>query len=225
MEREPAIARQMCDVGQRMWQRGFCAGCEGNLSVRLGAGRVLCTPTGVSKGFMGPGMMVVVDGAGKKVRVGGGRAKESADQKVCQPTSEILLHLAIYEGRADVNAVIHAHTPYATAFACSAEARRTGALPMGIHPEAEVFLGRVPVAKYATPGTAEVGRGCCAVMTERTRCVLMGNHGVACFSDSLTGAWHTLEMLEAYCRLLMLFKQIGPPRRLTKRELAELSRG
>ena len=155
---EAQARKDICELGRRMWQRGFCAGNEGNLSVRLGADLVLCTPTGVSKGFMRPEMMAVVDMEGKQVAAPAGK----------RATSEIRLHLAIYRKRADVGAVIHSHTPHATAFACAAEANRAGALPMGVHPEAEVFLGRVPVVSYCTPGTEAVGEGCCAAIDWRT---------------------------------------------------------
>lgn len=204
--------QEFCEIGRRLWQRGFCAGNEGNFSVRVAPQRILCTSTGVSKGFMRPGMPVIVDMTGKQV---GGAKKH-------RPTSEILLHLAIYRKRPDIQAIIHAHTPWATAFACSLRAQRAGALPMGIHPEAEVFLRRVPVVPYCTPGTPEVGRSCSAAMERDTTSVLLGNHGAVCFGETLMQAWATMEMLEAYCRLLMRLKRIGPARRLAADELAAL---
>jgi len=210
---EAQARKDICELGRRMWQRGFCAGNEGNLSVRLGADLVLCTPTGVSKGFMRPEMMAVVDMEGKQVAAPAGK----------RATSEIRLHLAIYRKRADVGAVIHSHTPHATAFACAAEANRAGALPMGVHPEAEVFLGRVPVVSYCTPGTEAVGEGCCAAIEPKTNSVLLGNHGLVCFAETLTETWTNLEMVEAYCRLLMMLKQIGGPRKLTAAELRVLA--
>jgi L-fuculose-phosphate aldolase len=202
----------MCGIGQRIWQRGFCAGNEGNFSVRLGQGEILCTPTGVSKGFMWPALMVVVDRVGKQI--GGGRKY--------RPTSEIGLHLAIYQKRPDVKAIIHSHPPHATAFACAAEPNRAGELPRGVHPEAEVFLGRVPVVGYCTPGTKAVGERCCEEIGPRTNSVLLGNHGAVCFGETLTQAWGNLEMVEAYCRLLVLLRQIGEARKLTAAELRAL---
>ena len=207
---ETQTRKEICEIGRRLWKRGFCAGNEGNLSVRLGADRVLCTPTGVSKGFMRPEMMVVVNMAVKQVGGGG----------PYRPTSEIGLHLAIYEKRADVKAVIHSHTPCATAFACSARANRAGELPMGIHPEAEVFLRRVPVVGYCTPGTSAVGEKCCEEMGPRTNSMLLGNHGVVCFGAALVEAWTNLEMVEAYCRFAGDAEAtVGGPRKLTAAEL------
>jgi L-fuculose-phosphate aldolase len=109
----------MCDIGRRIWLKGFCAGNEGNHSYRLGENRILCTPTGVSKGNLKPDDMCLVDLEGKQV---GGKRRR---------TSEILLHLAIYKNRPDVKAVIHSHPPHATAFAVAGVD-----LPTCIHPEA-----------------------------------------------------------------------------------------
>src|SRR5215204_3684253 len=99
------LKEQMCDIGRRIWQKGFCAGNEGNHSYRLSADRVLCTPTGISKGNLKPDDLCVVDMEGKQVS---GKRKR---------TSEILMHLAIYKARPDVKCVIHSHPPHATAFA------------------------------------------------------------------------------------------------------------
>src|SRR6478672_13112785 len=99
------LKEQMCDIGRRIWQKGFCAGNEGNHSYRIGADRVLCTPTGISKGNLKPDDICTVDMEGKQVA---GKRKR---------TSEILMHLAIYKARPDVKAVVHSHPPHATAFA------------------------------------------------------------------------------------------------------------
>mgnify|MGYP006159639085 CR=1 FL=1 len=130
----------MCEIGRRIWLKGFCAGNEGNHSYRIGPDRVLCTPTGISKGFLKPDDICTVDMEGKQVA---GKRKR---------TSEILMHLAIYKARPDVKAVIHSHPPHATAFAVAGVD-----LPTCIHPEAEVFLGAVKTAKYVTPGDTRLG--------------------------------------------------------------------
>jgi L-fuculose-phosphate aldolase len=206
-----AIKREMCDTGERMWRRGYCAGNDGNISVRLpgagAAGRVLATPTGVSKGFMTPEMMVTVDPEGRQV----GRAKY-------RRTSEILLHVAIYRARADVGAVIHAHLPHATAFACSGVE-----LPGGVYPEAEVCLGTVPTVPYSKSGYGELAATCVKSLREDTNAMLLGNHGAVTFGTTLTEAYYRLEMLEAYCQILLLIKQIGQVRMLTASELAEIA--
>jgi len=198
----------MCDIGRRIWQRGFCAGNEGNHSVRLGDDRFLCTPSGMSKGFLEPDDLVVVDHAGKGVFFSSrGRT----------PTSEIKVHLAIYESRQDVQAVIHSHPPHATTFAIAGEP-----IPTGIHPEAELFLGPVPTAAYATPSTQAAADAVASVLEPATRAVVMANHGVVTMSDSLTDAYHKLEILDAYCRLLLLARPLGGGKPLSIDELAEL---
>src|SRR5215218_669104 len=118
------LKEQMCDIGRRIWLKGFCAGNEGNHSYRIGTDRVLCTPTGISKGNLKPDDICTVDIEGKQVA---GKRKR---------TSEILMHLAIYKARPDVKAVVHSHPPHATAFAIAGVE-----LPTCIHPEAEVFVG------------------------------------------------------------------------------------
>ena len=207
------IKLEMCEIGQRMWTKGFCAGNEGNLSVRIGKDRVLCTPTGVSKGFMKPEMITLVDLAGNQMD----KAGASGGGHRYTRTSEILLHLQIYQKRADVKAVIHCHPPHATAFACAGVA-----IPEGVYPEAELFLGKVPMVKYITPGLKEVGESCCAQITAETNTILLGNHGTVNFSTSLTDAYYKLEIVDAYCRILLLIKQVGKIHVLSREEMIEL---
>jgi L-fuculose-phosphate aldolase len=201
------VRREICEIGRRMWRRGYCAGNDGNISVRLGGGKVLATPTGVSKGFMAPGMMVTVDMAGREV-----------GRNTHRRTSEILLHVAIYGARANVGAVIHAHCPHATAFACSGVE-----LPGGVYPEAEVCLGRVPTVGYVKSGYAGLGAACVKALREDTHAVLLENHGAVTFGATLTEACYRLEMLEAYCQILLTIKRIGKVRRLSAREMAEIA--
>src|SRR5438045_4607947 len=118
------LKEQMCDIGRRIWLKGFCAGNEGNHSFRLSEDRVLCTPSLISKGNLKPDDMCIVDLEGRQIS--GKRNR----------TSEILLHLTIYKESPETKAVIHSHPPHATAFAVAGID-----LPTCIHPEAEVFLG------------------------------------------------------------------------------------
>ena len=203
----PSCTREICDIGRRMWQRGFCAGNDGNLSCRVAKGRVLATPTGVSKGFLQPAMMTLVDLKGHPV----GRPSKY------QRTSEIFLHLAIYQKRPDVGAVVHAHSPHATAFACSGVP-----LPQGVYPEAEVCLGKIPTVAYSKPGYKELGGKVTREIEADTHAVLLGNHGAVTFGKSLMDAFYKLEMLESYCQILLLIKQIGQVRLLDPAQMAEL---
>ncbi len=187
--------------------KGFCAGNEGNHSVRIAENRVLCTPTGLSKGFLKPDMITIVDMNGDQID------KENKYKR----TSEILLHLQIYKKRPDVRAVIHSHPPHATAFACAGVP-----VPEGVHPEAEVFLGKVPTAKYTTPSYKELGESVCNLINAETNTVLMGNHGSVNFAPTLMEAYYKLEILDAYCRMLLLIKQVGKVNVLSQQEMVDL---
>src|SRR3954454_9397322 len=198
------LKEQMCDIGRRIWQKGFCAGNEGNHSYRLGPDRFLCTPTGISKGNLKPDDLCVVDGEGKQIS---GKRKR---------TSEILMHLAIYKARPDVKAVVHSHPPHATAFAIA-----NVELPTCIHPEAEVFLGAVRTAKYVTSGDTRLGESILPYVKD-TNTILLQNHGTVTYDVDLENAYYKLEIVDAYARILLLAKQIGSIRPLDAGEMTEL---
>jgi L-fuculose-phosphate aldolase len=198
------LKEQMCDIGRRIWIKGFCAGNEGNHSFRLGPDRILCTPSLISKGNLKPDDMCIVDMEGKQIS---GKRKR---------TSEILLHLAVYAEREDVRAVIHSHPPHATAFAIA-----DIDLPTCIHPEAEVFLGPVKTAKYVTPGDKRLGESIKPFIKE-SNTILLGNHGVVCYGPDLEDAYYKLEIVDAYSRILLLVKQLGSVRPLGDVEMKEL---
>jgi L-fuculose-phosphate aldolase len=198
------LKEQMCEIGRRIWHKGFCAGNEGNHSVRIGPDRVLCTPTGISKGFLKPDDICTVDMEGKQVA---GKRKR---------TSEILMHLAIYKARPDVKAVVHSHPPHATAFAIAGVE-----LPTCIHPEAEVFLGAVKTAKYVTPGDTRLGESLLPYVKD-TNTILLQNHGTVTYDVDLENAYYKLEIVDAYSRILLLAKSIGSIRPLDSQEMKEL---
>src|SRR3982750_4070487 len=198
------IKEQMCDIGRRIWMKGFCAGNEGNHSYRIGENRILCTPTGISKGNLKPDDICTGDLEGKQVS---GKLKR---------TSEILLHLAIYKARPDVKAVVHSHPPHATAFAVAGVE-----LPTCIHPEAEVFLGAVKTAKYVTPGDTRLGESLLPYVKDSNTIVLQ-NHGGVCFDTDLEQCYYKLEIVDAYARILILAKQVGSIRPLDGGEMKEL---
>jgi len=202
------LKKEMADIGYRIWQRGYCAGNEGNHSVRIGDDRVLCTPTGISKGFLKPEDMCLVDMDGEMVEPNMlGRKR----------TSEVKVHIAIYKHRPDIKSVVHSHPAHATAFAMA-----NMPLPEGIHPEAEVFLGRVPLAPYATPSKQELPDSIIPLIKADTNSVIMGNHGTVSFSYSLRDAYYKLEILDTYCRILLLARQLGQVNKLDNRQIHEL---
>lgn len=198
------LKEQMCEIGRRIWLKGFCAGNEGNHSYRLSENRFLCTPTGVSKGFLKPDDICVVDGDGKQIS---GRMKR---------TSEFLMHAAIYKARPDVKAVIHSHPPHATAFAVAGVE-----LPTCIHPEAEVFLGAVKTAKYVTPGDTRLGESLMPYVKD-SNTIILQNHGTVSFDTDLEQCYYKLEIVDAYARILLLAKQVGSIRPLDGGEMKEL---
>ncbi|MBC8106451.1 MAG: class II aldolase/adducin family protein [Anaerolineae bacterium] len=198
------LKEQMCDVGRRIWIKGFCAGNEGNHSYRLSENRVLCTPTGISKGQLKPEDICVVAMNGDQIS--GSRKR----------TSEIQLHLAIYKARPDVNAVLHSHPPHATAFAVAGVD-----LPTCIHPEAEVFLGAVKTARYVTPGDQRLGDSILPHVRD-SNTILLQSHGVVTYADDLERAYYQLEIVDAYARILILAKQVGSIRPLEPGEMKEL---
>ncbi len=206
MNSSTQLKEELCEIGRRIWQRGFCGGNEGNHSVRVDDDKLLCTPTGVSKGFMTSDMICLTDMEGKPIDESGSRV-----------TSEIRIHLAIYRRRPDVRAVIHSHPPHAMAFAMAGIP-----LPEGIHPEAEVFLGRVPLADYATPSTDALADSLMPHRSDNTNTILMRNHGAVCFEKSLTEAYYRMEVLDNYCKALLLSRQIGGPRVLSAEEMKQL---
>ena len=202
------LKKQMAQIGHRIWQKGFCAGNEGNHSVRIFEDRVLCTPTGISKGFLEADDMCIVDMDGNQVE---------PNPKGRKRTSEVLVHLAVYKKRPDVKAVIHSHPPHATAFAIAQIP-----LPEGIHPEAEVFLGKVRTAPYATPSKPELPDSIVPLIGPETNTVLMANHGSLSFSFDLTDTYYKLEILDAYCRVLLLTKQLGSVNQLDQKQMTDL---
>ncbi|MFP4144278.1 MAG: class II aldolase/adducin family protein [Phycisphaeraceae bacterium] len=202
------LKEDMCEIGRRIWQRGFCAGNEGNHSVRISEDRFLCTPTGISKGFLDPEDICVVDASGEQCE---------ANRRGRKRTSEVLVHLAIYKKRPDVGAVIHSHPAHAVAFCLAGMP-----LPEGIHPEAEVFLGKVPIAAYATPGTPALSESILPLIGPETNTILMGNHGSVSCGDDLTQAYYRLEILDNYCRQLILARQLGQVNQLNNQQIQEL---
>jgi L-fuculose-phosphate aldolase len=201
---ESQLREAICAIGRKLYQRRLVAAWDGNVSARLPDDRILCTPTMLCKGDVQPGDLAIVDLAGRQLV--GDRPR----------TSEILLHLSIYRHRPDVNAVVHAHPPHATAFAVTGTP-----IPNGILPEVEVFLGCVPTAGYRLPGTAEFAESIVPLL-RGTNTILLQNHGAVAFAESLDRAYGQMEILDAYCQILLLARALGPPRELTAEQIDEL---
>jgi len=196
----------MCEVGRRMYAREFVAAHEGNLSIRLDDGNILCTPTMQCKGFLKPDELCVIDNEMNQI---------SGPMKA---TSEIRLHLEIYRQRKDVCAVVHSHAPHATAFAVA-----NRPFPCGVLAEPELFLGEVGLAPFETPGTDEFAKSV-SPFVQNTNAILLANHGVVTYAEDLEKALWMTEILDAACKTIILSSAIGGPQRLSKQQSRELAK-
>ncbi len=206
MTSEWKLREQMCEIGRRVYNKGFAAANDGNISYRLDENRVLCTPTRVSKGYLKPDDLCIVDLDGKQIS---GKRKRS---------SEILLHLTIMRARADVRSVVHCHPPHATAFAVAREP-----IPKCVLPEIEVFLGEVAISPYETPGSQSFADTVLPYVKD-TETILLANHGTVTYGADLEDAYFKTEIIDAYCRILLLARQLGRVNYYTDEKAAELLR-
>jgi len=195
---------QICEIGRRLYAKQFVSANEGNLSIRVSENEIVCTPTLICKGYMTPDDLCVVDAGGNQI---GGTRK---------PTSEIRLHLEIYRQRADIGSVVHSHPPHATAFAITREP-----IPTGVLPEAEIFLGTVPMTVYETPGTQKFAESILPFV-KATNAMVLANHGTVSYDVILERAFWLTEILESYCRTLILARQLGAVCHVTPQQAKEL---
>lgn len=206
MVSEFEIKKQICDIGKRIYDRGMVAANDGNISVKISDNEFLCTPTGVSKGFMTPEYICKVDADGNVIQANAG----------FKPSSEIKMHMRVYKHRPDVQSVVHAHPIYATSFAIAGIP-----LTQPIMPEAVIALGCVPIAEYGTPSTEEIPDAVEKYLPYYDA-VLLANHGALSYSDSLLNAYHKMESLEFYAELLFKAKQLGGPKELSTSQVERL---
>ncbi|MGB9153231.1 MAG: class II aldolase/adducin family protein [Alphaproteobacteria bacterium] len=187
------VRAEIIRVGRKLWERQYVDGNGGNISARLGSRYMLCTPTMLSKGDLEPSDICLVDLAGNVLA--GERSR----------TSELLLHLEIYKANPAARAVVHCHPPYATAFSI------TGTTPPnGLISEYEIFIGPAAVAPYETPGTQAFAETVLPFVQDHNT-ILLQNHGVVCWSDTVTHAEWLVEVMDTCCKTYLLAKQIGKP--------------
>ena len=204
MINEFKIKQEICEIGHRIYAKGFAAANDGNISYRISDNEVLCTPTQMSKGLLKPDDICKVDMTGRQIA---GRRKR---------TSEVLLHLEIYKLDPSLKAVVHCHPPHATAFAVAGEP-----IPTCILPEVEVFLGPIPQPTYEPPGGAAFAQTL-KPHVKSAKVVVLRNHGTVSWGDTLEHAYWWTEILDAYCRILLLAKQIGRVDRIAVPKVEEL---
>ncbi len=206
VQNEYEIKKQICEIGKRIYDRNMVAANDGNISVKLNDNEFLCTPTGVSKGFMTPEYICKVDKEGKVLQA----------NKGFRPSSEIKMHMRVYQKRPDVGSVVHAHPTFATAFAIAGIP-----LTQPIMPEAVISLGCVPIAPYGTPSTMEIPDAVEPYL-EHFDQVLLESHGALTWGQDLQTAYYKMESVEFYAELLYKARQLGGPKEFDEKTVQRL---
>ena len=194
----------ICRIGQLVFQKGWIAANDGNITIRLDAERILASPTGVCKGMMHPDDLIIVDRKGNKIS---GRAER---------TSEIAMHLTIYDMRPDIKAVVHAHPPVATGYATAGKS-----LNLALLPEVIIGLGCVPLADYGLPGTPALTEPMLPLIPKYDA-LLMANHGAVCYGEDVYKAYFRMETMEHFARISLVAELLGGPKTLPREEVDKL---
>ncbi|MBX7152259.1 class II aldolase/adducin family protein [bacterium] len=204
MTDELQIKQDILECGRRLYDKRMVAANDGNISVRLSDNEIIATPTGRSKGFMLVDELVKIDLQGRVI------------EGSHRPSTEILMHLAIYNARPDAKAVVHAHPVYATGFA-------TANLPLDQCVAAEIVttLGSIPLARYGTPSTHELSDAVVDVMKTADAC-LMANHGVVTCGKNIFDAYYKLERVEHYANIIFVARMLGGEKILTREDVVKL---
>src|ERR671912_2202596 len=204
MKAEEQARANIVEVGRRLWERGYVASNDGNVSVRLDEQRLITTPTAVSKGFMTPDMMVITDLEGRKL----------AGER--NASSELKMHLEVYKHRPDVRAVVHAHPPTATGFAVAG-------IPLDRAVLAEVIttLGSIPIAEYATPSTEELPAAVRKYVKAHDG-LLLANHGALTIGPDVYAAYYKMETIEHFAKISLVTRQLGRENLLSRQEVHRL---
>ncbi len=207
---EHQLRQDIVAIGKRMWDKGFLAAADGNISVRLGPDRLLITPSGLSKGFLTPDQLLRVDLNGTLI------PSYHPDTRDLKPSSEMMMHLEAYQQRPDVNAVIHAHPPLAIALTVAG-------LPLDadVLPEVIYSVGIIPTAPYVTPGTSD-GQLAVRELVKVHDAILLDHHGTLTVGATVSEAYMRLERIEHSAAILLAARQVGELKRLPKEEFEKL---
>ena len=198
------LKKDICEVGRRVYKRGYVAANDGNISIRLDNDKILCTPTGVSKGYLTEDMLAVCDLDGEQI---------SGSVPI---SSEIRMHLEIYKLRNDISSVVHAHPPTATGFAVAGIE-----LTKCVLPEVIVSLGGIPLAEYGTPGGVDIVEPMKPLLKEYDA-ILMANHGVVTLGSHVLDAHFKMETVEHYAKIALVAHQLGSINTLSNQHVDEL---
>jgi len=201
------IREEICDIGRRLWQKGWVAANDGNITVKVEENLFLTTPTRTSKGFMTTDMILRINNKGELI------GDNNPNYSV---TSEIKLHLGCFQVRPDIGACVHAHPSIATAHAVAG-------IPLNGHyaPETMFVLGSVPIAPFARPGTEGVAESVKPFLREHDS-VLMGNHGVVTVGSDLTTAYFRMESTEYLAVLMLNIHLLGGAPEIEEDQLVEI---
>lgn len=204
--KEMQLREQICDVCHKMWQLGWVAANDGNVSAKLEDGTFLATPTGMSKSFITPEKLVHIDKTGKVLDALEGY----------RPSSEIKMHLRCYEEREDVGAVLHAHPPVATGFAVAN-------IPLDDYSmiETVIVLGSIPVTPYGTPSTQEVPDAIAPYLPEHDA-MLLQNHGALTVGADVITAYYRMETLELFAKISLNARLLGGAQELSRENIDRL---
>lgn len=207
MRTEKELREEICEIGQKVWHRGYVAANDGNISVRMDDGNILCTPTGISKGSLTPDMIC-------KVALDGTVLSEMPPYKT---STEVKVHLHLYRAEPKVMAVVHAHPIYGTAYAIGGQELVNTALPENV-----LAMPVIPVAPYATPSTEELAVKIEPYVHDYSVC-LMEMHGALSWGPNLLAAYQGMERLEYTAKLTYLTQQMGfGDRKLDDAEIQKL---
>ncbi len=198
------IKKEICEIGHAIYKLGFVAANDGNISVKVSDNEYYCTPTGVSKGALTPDMIIKVDRDGKKL------------EGKLNPSSEIKMHMRVYQERPDVMAVVHAHPPIATAFTVAGIN-----LDQYILPEAVLTLGEVPTCEYGTPSTMEIPNSL-EPYIQNHDAFLLQNHGALTVGFNLTKAFFLMEELEFNAKICKYAMELGAVHEIPNEQLKKL---
>jgi len=201
---EREYREDICQIGRMVFQKGWVASNDGNITIRLDADRILATPTGVCKGMMQPDDLIIVDRKGNKIFGRGER------------TSEIAMHTTIFDLRPDIRAIVHAHPPVATGFATAGKP-----LNLALLPEVIIGLGCVPIAGYGLPGTPALTEPMLPLIP-KYEALLMANHGAVCYGEDVFKAYFKMETMEHFARIQLVAELLGGPTVLPRLEVDKL---
>ena len=200
------IKEQICDVCRKMWQLGWVAANDGNVTAMLDDGTLLATPTGMSKSFITPEKLIRIDRAGNILEAPNG----------LRPSSETKMHLRCYDKRSDVRSVIHAHPPGATGFAVAHKA-----MDMYNMIEDVAAIGSVPLTPYGTPSTYEVPDAIEPYLEEHD-VMLLENHGALAVGSDVITAFYRMESLELWAKITINAVILGGSRDISRENIQKL---